>query len=203
MARSDRRLRSVVGSPFAAGLFLDGFEHPRLVGDFLCAWRCYSIIRTTWPRFIAPTIARKISRNIAFFTVHTTALIAADAGLLSHFWVSILPWIFTVYLTWSPWHYSGQNYGLFMMFARRAGAKPSDCRTARALRSLHRFLSDSFPRLSHRGVFGSRCFISLGIPSLVSRCGQITARRNFRCVLVLRLVAAGTGYWAGESCCPA
>ena len=39
-------------------------------------------------------------------------------------WLRLLPWIFTIYLTWSPWHYSGQNYGLFMMFARRAGADP-------------------------------------------------------------------------------
>jgi tetratricopeptide (TPR) repeat protein len=27
----------------------------------------------------------------------------------------------TVYLTWSPWHFSGQNYGLALMFARRRG----------------------------------------------------------------------------------
>src|SRR5215470_6228855 len=47
------------------------------------------------------------------------------ALILSHSWPRILPWIFTIYLTWSPWHYSGQNYGLFMMFARRAGAQPT------------------------------------------------------------------------------
>src|SRR5260370_30763392 len=65
------------------------------------------------------------------FTVHTTALIVLTL-LLSHYWLRLLPWIFTVYLTWSPWHYSGQNYGLFMMFARRAGAHP-DQRTRRTL----------------------------------------------------------------------
>jgi tetratricopeptide (TPR) repeat protein len=58
------------------------------------------------------------------FTVHITALIALTL-ILSHFWFGILPWIFTLYLIWSPWHYSGQNYGLFMMFARRGGATPS------------------------------------------------------------------------------
>src|SRR3954454_9001279 len=58
------------------------------------------------------------------FTVHITALIALTL-ILSHFWLRALPWIFTLYLIWSPWHYSGQNYGLFMMFARRAGATPS------------------------------------------------------------------------------
>jgi len=58
------------------------------------------------------------------FTVHITALAVATL-ILSHFWIRALPWIFTLYLTWSPWHYSGQNYGLFMMFARRGGAQPS------------------------------------------------------------------------------
>ena len=58
------------------------------------------------------------------FTVHITALIALTL-LLSHFWLRAIPWIFTLYLVWSPWHYSGQNYGLFMMFARRGGANPS------------------------------------------------------------------------------
>jgi tetratricopeptide (TPR) repeat protein len=27
----------------------------------------------------------------------------------------------TLYLTWSPWHYTGQNYGLAVMFLRRSG----------------------------------------------------------------------------------
>lgn len=31
----------------------------------------------------------------------------------------------TLYLTWSPWHYTGQNFGLAMMFLRRAGATVS------------------------------------------------------------------------------
>jgi hypothetical protein len=29
--------------------------------------------------------------------------------------------LFTLYLTWSPWHYSGQNYGLALMFLGRQG----------------------------------------------------------------------------------
>ena len=27
----------------------------------------------------------------------------------------------TLYLTWSPWHYTGQNYGIGLMFLRRGG----------------------------------------------------------------------------------
>ena len=82
-----------------------------------------------YPHYMA-TIYRAYHRAEDFekyrvFTVHITALVVLTL-LLSHFWMGLLPWIFTIYLTWSPWHYSGQNYGLFMMFSRRAGAKPSD-----------------------------------------------------------------------------
>ena len=38
---------------------------------------------------------------------------------LQRAWLGSL--ILTVYLTWSPWHYSGQNYGLFLMLAGRRG----------------------------------------------------------------------------------
>jgi hypothetical protein len=80
-----------------------------------------------YPHYMA-TIYRVYHREADFnryriFAVHVTFLILMTA-VLSHFWIRALPWIFTLYLTGSPWHYSGQNYGLFMMFARRAGAKP-------------------------------------------------------------------------------
>jgi len=61
-------------------------------------------------------------RRYAFFTVWLTALIAAAfvAGLWSA-WIGSL--LLTLYLTWSPWHYSGQNYGISMMFLRRRGVE--------------------------------------------------------------------------------
>jgi tetratricopeptide (TPR) repeat protein len=88
-----------------------------------------------YPHYMA-TIYRAYHRAEDFqkyriFTVHVTALLLLTL-FLSHFWIRLLPWIFTIYLTWSPWHYSGQNYGLFMMFARRAGADP-DQKIRRAL----------------------------------------------------------------------
>ncbi len=51
---------------------------------------------------------------------------AGDGGLIAHLWYPLLPWIFTLYICWSPWHYTGQNYGLMMMFARRAGLSPTE-----------------------------------------------------------------------------
>jgi tetratricopeptide (TPR) repeat protein len=129
-----------------------------------------------YPHYMA-TIYRAYHRvedfqKYRFFTVYTTALVLLT-GLLSHFWLSILPWIFTLYLTWSPWHYSGQNYGLFMMFARRAGGKPSDSER----RALYGAFIASYLVLFlgfHTGSSSDPLFLSLGIPSLVGRCGQIT-----------------------------
>ena len=40
----------------------------------------------------------------------------------------------TLYLTWSPWHYTGQNYGLAVMFLRRSGVEV-DARTKRWMAS--------------------------------------------------------------------
>jgi hypothetical protein len=48
--------------------------------------------------------------------------------------------LLTLYLTWSPWHYSGQNYGIAMMFLRRRGVPI----TMRARRLLHASFAVSF-----------------------------------------------------------
>lgn len=37
--------------------------------------------------------------------------------------VALGSWLVTLYLTWSPWHYSGQNYGVAMIFLGRRGIK--------------------------------------------------------------------------------
>jgi hypothetical protein len=63
---------------------------------------------------------RRERQAFAFFSVWATLAILAffvatlhRPGLAS-FWL-------TLYLTWSPWHYTGQNYGLAVMFLRRGG----------------------------------------------------------------------------------
>ena len=59
-------------------------------------------------------------RAYAVFSVWTTLALAAlfvlclGRPLLGSIF-------FTLYLTWSPWHYSGQNYGLSVMFLGRRG----------------------------------------------------------------------------------
>ena len=151
-----------------------------------------------YPHYMA-TIYRAYHRSEDFqkyriFTVHTTALIVLTL-LLSHFWLRLLPWIFTIYLTWSPWHYSGQNYGLFMMFARRAGADP-DKNTRRALYGAfvvsYLILFLGF----HTGPSTDPLFLSLGIPAVVSRWEQIILCVAFvgLSVFGLRSLARGTGW---------
>lgn len=62
-------------------------------------------------------------RAYALFAVHATIVIFALFAIGVH-----QPWvgsaILTLYLTWSPWHYSGQNYGITMMLLRRRDAAP-------------------------------------------------------------------------------
>jgi tetratricopeptide (TPR) repeat protein len=151
-----------------------------------------------YPHYMA-TIYRAYHRAEDFhkyriFTVHITGLVVLTL-LLSHHWLSILPWIFTIYLTWSPWHYSGQNYGLFMMFARRAGADP-DTSTRRALYSAfivsYLILFLGF----HTGASSDPLFISLGIPAVISRWEQIILSVAFVALSVFGLtrLARGTGW---------
>jgi len=55
-----------------------------------------------------------------FFAVHATIALAIALAAGSHnaLFGSLL---LTVYLTWSPWHYTGQNYGIALMMLARRG----------------------------------------------------------------------------------
>jgi len=128
-----------------------------------------------YPHYIA-TIYRAYHtatdfRKYRIFTVHITALIALTL-ILSHFWYHALPRIFTLYLIWSPWHYSGQNYGIFMMFARRGGANPS----VAARRALYSAFLVSYLILLLSFLTGPSndpLFISLGIPGRISSAAVV------------------------------
>src|SRR4029077_14029507 len=51
-------------------------------------------------------------------TLYCTLLLVA--GLIApHQFYGLVPWLVTIYLTWSPFHYMGQNSGLMMMFVHR------------------------------------------------------------------------------------
>jgi len=74
---------------------------------------------------------RRDRRAYAIFSVWATLLVLAwfAFGVFDH---RVGSWLLTLFLTWSPWHYTGQNYGIAVMFLRRAGV-PLDPATKRAL----------------------------------------------------------------------
>jgi tetratricopeptide (TPR) repeat protein len=120
-----------------------------------------------YPHFMA-TVYRAYHSYSEFtkyriFTVHIAILLAL-AGLVAHLWPPLLPWIFTLYICWSPWHYTGQNFGLLMMFSRRAGLEPSE--TER--RALHLSFVASFILLMlsfQTGTSSDSLILSLALPS--------------------------------------
>jgi tetratricopeptide (TPR) repeat protein len=79
-----------------------------------------------YPHFMATIYRAYHSRadfeKYKFVTLQVTLLLVLT-GIVMHASPRFFPWLFTLYICWSPWHYSGQNYGLLMMFARRSGAE--------------------------------------------------------------------------------
>ncbi|UCE85596.1 MAG: tetratricopeptide repeat protein [Deltaproteobacteria bacterium] len=120
---------------------------------------------------------REDRRAYAFFSVYATAAVwLTFVGGLYH--AALGSWFVTLYLTWSPWHYTGQNYGLALMFLRRRGIRV----TPTAKRHLYASFFSCFlitviaihgsapsaayaPASTEATVFQ---FISLGIPAPIA-----------------------------------
>ena len=101
-------------------------------------------------------------RKYRFFTVYVTALCLLTA-VVAHIAPGLFPWLITFYLTWSPWHYTGQNFGIAQMMVRRAGAPPDP--TARHL--LYTSYVASFAvwvLMLHSTQVGDDNFLSLRLP---------------------------------------
>lgn len=76
-----------------------------------------------YPHYMA-TIYRAYGRDDRgehrLYTHYLTAALVI-LGAVAHVRYALVPWLFTTYILWSPWHYTGQNFGLLMMFLRRGG----------------------------------------------------------------------------------
>jgi tetratricopeptide (TPR) repeat protein len=107
------------------------------------------------------------------FTHYITAALVA-VGVAAHFQLGLLVWLFTAYVMWSPWHYTGQNFGLSMMFLRRAGIEV----TPRERRWLHVTFVASFVMLLaafNEGASQDPLTLSAGLPGAVTRPIEIAA----------------------------
>ena len=121
------------------------------------------------------------------YTVHATAVLIA-LGIVAHGDLRLLPWLFTAYVMWSPWHYSGQNYGLLMMFARRGGLTVTP---AIRMRLRLAFVASYVMLLAafNQGPSADPVVLSLGLPPGVSTAIGALAGAAF---LLLGVTALGS-----------
>jgi tetratricopeptide (TPR) repeat protein len=173
---------------WSAPLLLAGFYFANSYGRGWSVAFYFLALLSNYPHFMA-TVYRAYHTRDEFekyriYTVHV-ALLLAVAGVVTHVWHGLLPWIFTLYICWSPWHYTGQNFGLLMMFARRAGVSPTEAER-RALRlsfvASYILLMLSF----HTGASGDALILSLGL----------AAKFTLPARAVLALFFVGASGWA-------
>jgi tetratricopeptide (TPR) repeat protein len=173
---------------WSAPLLLAGFYFANSYGRAWSVAFYFLALLSNYPHFMA-TVYRAYHTRDEFekyriYTVHV-ALLLVVAGVVTHVWYALLPWIFTLYICWSPWHYTGQNFGLLMMFARRAGASPTEAER-RALR-LSFIASYILLMLSfHTGASGDALILSLGL----------AAKFTLPARAVLALFFVGASGWA-------
>jgi tetratricopeptide (TPR) repeat protein len=99
-------------------------------------------------------------------------------GIAAHAWFPLVPWLFTAYVMWSPWHYTGQNFGVLMMFLRRAGVDVS----ADERQRLHLAFIASFVMLLaafNAGPSADPLVLSLGLPQQSARIMEAGAGLTF------------------------
>lgn len=146
-------------------LILTNYVSPRSSTQWSFAFYLFALL-FNYPHFMA-TVYRAYHtydefKKYRYFTVRVALLLAA-AGLVAHLWYPLLPWIFTLYICWSPWHYTGQNFGLLIMFGRRAGLSPTEGER----QALHLAFIASYLMLLfsfHTGKSPDPLIISLGLP---------------------------------------
>jgi len=116
----------VFGCGLAYGLLflLQVFDGARMREVFPLEYQPLLAVMLGMPHYGATLVRvyerREDRRKYALFSVWATLFLAAFflAGL--HV-AAIGSLLVTLYFTWSPWHYSGQNYGIALMFLGRRG----------------------------------------------------------------------------------
>ena len=89
------------------------------------AWVAAAVVLLLGTPHYGATLLRVYERrrdrsSYVFFSLWAT--LAVIALFVAGLWIPLAgSFLVTLYLTWSPWHYTGQNYGLAVMFLRRGG----------------------------------------------------------------------------------
>lgn len=90
------------------------------------AWTPMLVLLTGIPHYGATLLRvyehRADRRRYVVFSGYVTAALAVTF-IAGAYEVAIGSWLLTLYLTWSPWHYSAQNYGIALMFLGRRGVQ--------------------------------------------------------------------------------
>ncbi len=82
------------------------------------------------------------------------SVVAVVVVAAAHALPLILPWLFSAYLTWSPWHYATQNHGVGLVLLARDGNAPAAAPTTnerRLLKMVHVLMATSAIVATHVG----------------------------------------------------
>ena len=132
-------------------------------------------------------------RKYALFSLHATLALALAFVVGVHVDV-VGSLILTIYLTWSPWHYTGQNYGIFLMLLGRRGVQISPA--AKRLVYASFILSFALTFLAIHGVERSPSYapvsyagtafrlLPLGIPEPVAAAALVAVALAYLACLV-------------------
>lgn len=124
-----------------------------------------------------------------------TGVVAVLAIVSTHANPALLPWLFTAFLTLSPWHYAAQNHRIGLVLLARAGSSPTTATTttttpvgtaeATALRLAHAAFAAAAVVATHTGPR----------EAMVVRFG-LTPSGGFTVVVVCVVVAAVAAVFA-------
>jgi len=101
----------------------------------------------------AATIVRALHHDRRARVVLAVASVAAVvAAVAAHLWPLLLAWLFTAYVSWSPWHYATQNHGVTVLLLARGGGPATTTGERRALKAAHIIAALAAIAAIHSGI---------------------------------------------------
>ncbi len=152
-------------APLLLVAYFSGISHPFIWSSAFYALRLF----LNYPHYLATverahSHSREFKKYVTFFAQLILLLVLTMA--VSRFWPRAWPGIFTIFLTWSPWHYSQQNFDIFLKFLRRS-TEPTNGERRSAYAAF--LISCALLFLNfHTGNSADPVFVSLNIPPAIS-----------------------------------